>query len=97
MGKLKTIWENIKAWAVKTALPWLKKGAIQIINVFIVFFGYGKLDDASNGDTAGLLFAAFLVGLWAFILAVYWLFWKLLGMDKVIMPLIKKLFTKKEK
>ena len=88
MKKLKPIWEKIKNWFKETALPWLKKGAIQIINVIIVFFAYGKLDDILNGETVNVGFATALVGFWAFVLMAYWIFWKLLGADKVIKSVI---------
>ena len=75
---MKNIWEKIKKWAKLTALPWLKKAWLQIVNVFIVLFAYGQLDNA------GLAVAAGIVGFWGFILLAYWIFWKLLGADKVV-------------
>jgi len=83
MRKLKALWEKIKKWAKETALPWLKKAWIQIVNVIIVLFAYGQLDNA------GLAGAAALVGLWGFILLGYWIFWKLFGFDKVWASLMK--------
>lgn len=41
----KKILEQIKKWAKLTALPWLKKSWMQIVNVFIAFITYGSLDD----------------------------------------------------
>ena len=91
MGNLKGLWEKIKTWAKETALPWLKKAWIQIVNVIIVLFAYGKLDDCgSAGATA-------LVGFWGFILLAYWIFWKLFGMNKVVKGFIKQQREKKKK
>lgn len=73
----KKLWEKIKAWFLKTAWPWIKKSWIQIVNVLVVIYGYGKLDDAGYAGAANVL------GLWAFILLVYWIFWKFFGLDKV--------------
>jgi len=92
-----TIWTKIKKWAKETALPWLKQAWLQIVNVIIVFFAYGKLDDILNGQEVNVAFAAGLVGLWAFILAAYWIFWKLLGADKVVKAFIKQQREKKKK
>ena len=84
---MKKLWEMIKKWAKETAGPWILKSWLQVVNVFIVFAAYGALDSAGIGG-AGI------IGLWAFILSGYWLFWKLLGADKVIMPQLKKLWHK---
>lgn len=88
---LKDLWEKIKKWAKETALPWLKVAWIQIVNVFVVLFAYGKLDDAGKSG------AATLVGLWGFILLGYWIFWKFFGLDKVIKAYIKQQKEKKKK
>jgi len=84
---MKKLWENFKAWLNKTALPWLLKSWLQIINVLIVLFAYGKLDDL-EAKGAGL------VGLWGFVLLGYWIFWKFFGADKAVIPLLKKLWKK---
>jgi len=89
MGKLKVLWEKIKKWAKETALPWLKKAWLQIVNVLIVLFAYGQLDNAG-------LAAAGLVGAWGFILLGYWIFWKLLGADKVVKAFIAQQKKKKK-
>jgi hypothetical protein len=86
----KKLWEKIKKWAKETALPWLKKAWLQIVNVIIVLFAYGQLDNA------GLSGAATLVGFWGFILLGYWIFWKLFGLDKVIAALIAQKKKKKK-
>ena len=87
MNWIKKVWALFLKWGKETALPWLLKGWLQIVNVLIVLFAYGKLDDLESK-------AAGLVGFWAFVLIGYWLFWKLFGADKVIMPLLKKLWHK---
>ena len=79
---MKKLWEKIKKWAVNTALPWLKKAWLQIVNVIIVLFAYGQLDDA------GLTIATTIVGIWGFILLAYWIFWKFFGADKIVKEFI---------
>lgn len=74
---MKKIIEKIEAWLKATALPWLKKSWLQIVNVFMVLFAYSKLDDLQSSS-------ATLVGLWGFVLLAYWIFWKFLGADKVV-------------
>jgi nuclear transport factor 2 (NTF2) superfamily protein len=86
---MKNLWEKIKKWAKETALPWLKKAWIQIVNVIIVLFAYGQLDNA------GLAVAAAIVGFWGFILLGYWIFWKFLGADKAVKALIAQKKRKK--
>jgi len=88
---MKNLWEKIKKWAKKTALPWLKKAWLQIVNVIIVLYAYGQLDNA------GLGVATAIVGFWGFILLVYWIFWKFLGMDKAVKALIAQWKKKRKK
>ena len=90
MGKLKQIWEKIKKWFLETAVPWLRKAWLQIVNVIIVFIAYGQLDNCGSG-------AAWLLGFWAFILAGYWIFWKFFGADKAVLGLIKQWKKKRGK
>ena len=78
----KKLWEKVKKWAKETALPWLKKAWLQIVNVIIVLFAYGQLDNA------GMAVAAGIVGFWGFILLGFWIFWKFFGADKAIKALI---------
>jgi len=68
------LWKKVKKWAIKTALPWLKTGWIHLVSLLVLLIAYGNLE----GGVADL------VGFWAFILIGFWLFWKLLGADKVI-------------
>ena len=86
---MKNLWEKIKKWAKETALPWLKKAWLQIVNVIIVLYAYGQLDNA------GLGVATAIVGFWGFILLAYWIFWKFLGMDKAVKALIAQKKKKK--
>ena len=97
MGKLKQLWEKIKKWFLETAVPWLKKGAIQIINVLVVLYLYGQFDNLLNGQEIHLGFVTTVAGLWAFVLAGYWLFWKLLGADKAVKGLIAQWKKKRKK
>lgn len=97
MGKLKQIWEKIKKWFLETAVPWLKKGAIQIINVLVVLYLYGQFDNLLGGQEIHLGFVTTVAGLWAFVLAGYWLFWKLLGGDKIVKGLIAQWKKKRKK
>jgi len=97
MGKLKALWEKIKKWAKETALPWLKKGAVQIINVLVILFLYGQLDNLLQGQEIHLGLVTTVAGLWGFILLGYWIFWKLLGADKVVKAFIAQRKKKKGK
>jgi len=97
MGKLKALWEKIKKWAKETALPWLKKGWLQIVNVLIVLFAYGQFDNLLQGQEIHLGLATTILGVWGFVLLAYWIFWKLFGLDKVIASLIAQRKKKKGK
>lgn len=66
--------EKLFKWAKETALPWLKTGWIHLASLLVIFIAYGHLNGAVE----------IFVGFWAFILSAYWLFWKLLGGDKMI-------------
>ena len=92
----KKIWEKIKKWFKETALPWAKKGAIQIINVIVMLFLYGQLDNILNAEKAHVGLATTVAGVWAFVLLGYWIFWKLFGADKAIKALIAQKKKKKK-
>jgi hypothetical protein len=79
---MKKLWNTIKKWAGETALPWLKTAWLQIVNVIIVLYAYGQLDNVGHNVAAGV------VGFWGFILLGYWIFWKFLGADKVVKAFI---------
>lgn len=84
---MKKLLAKIKAWLNNTAFPWLLKSWLQIVNVLIVLFAYGKFNDLQlKGE--GLL------GIWALTLMGYWIFWKFFGADKIVMPLLKKLWKR---
>jgi len=82
---MKDLWKKIKEWFLAKALPWLKKSWMQIINLIIVMGAYSALDNANSSAT-------WYVGLWGFVLLAYYIFWKLLGTEKMI----KKSKTKKK-
>ena len=71
---IKKLLEKIKAWAVKTALPWLKKEWMQIVNIIVIAIVYAKT------SSLGL---ETLTGLWLFVLLAYYIFWKFLGAEKM--------------
>lgn len=73
----KKLWDKIKDWAELTAWPWLKKSWMQIINIIVVFIAYSTLYD--TGVAPGV---EALVGFWGFTLLVYYIFWKLFGLEK---------------
>jgi hypothetical protein len=81
------MWEKIKKWSAETAGPWILRSWLQIVNILIVFVAYGKLDNLEAKGTA-------LLGIWGFVLVGYWLFWKFFGADKVVMPLLRKLWKR---
>jgi uncharacterized membrane protein YraQ (UPF0718 family) len=82
MGKLKSIWDKIKKWFKETGWPWLKKGSVQILNVIVVLFLYGQLDNVRSGQEAHVGLATVVAGLWVLVLAGYWAA-KLFGFDKI--------------
>jgi len=73
---IKPIWEKIKAWAKLTALPWLKKSWMQIVNIIVVFIAYTTLDNLQAG------WATVITAIWLFLLLGYYIFWKLFGAEK---------------
>ena len=89
------MWAYFVKWGKLTALPWLLKSWLQIVNVLIVMYAYGKLEDAAIWDHFPSGPSA-LVGFWAFILLAYWIFWKLLGADKAVKALIAQKKKKKK-
>ena len=73
----KKLWEKIKAWAKLTALPWLKKSWMQIVNILVIFIAYSALYDYAQWTLA-----TGIIGIWLLILLAYYIFWKLLGIEK---------------
>lgn len=84
------LWAKIKKWAVITALPWLKKSWMQIVNIIVMFVAYGTLERIETVPGAETI-----TGLWLFLLLVYYIFWKLFGFDKVIKSVIEEKKKKK--
>ena len=74
---LKSPWAKFKKWVLETAVPWIKAGWMQIVNMLVLFIAYAGFDEvAQPGFSAA-------IGLWIFILLGYYIFWKLFGFDKV--------------
>jgi hypothetical protein len=69
----KKLWEQIKAWAINTAWPWFKKEWMQVVNMFVIWVAF----EATKG------FLQDFVGLWFFVMIVYYIFWKFLGIGKL--------------
>jgi hypothetical protein len=64
-------------WVVKTAVPWLKKSWMQIVNMIVLFIAYKGFDEVLQPGYSTI------IGLWVFLLLAYYIFWKLFGFDKV--------------
>jgi hypothetical protein len=77
---MKKLLEKIKTWWNLTAKPWLTKNWLQLINIVILFIA------ENNTETLPLLQAV--LGLWLFVIIVYYVFWGFFGV---------KNFFKKEK
>ena len=71
----KKLWEKIKNWFNKTALVFLKKEWMQIVNLVVLFIVYGNTDKLPGVQT--------ITGFWIFILLVYYIFWKFFGAEKM--------------
>jgi len=77
---LKKYWDrlmtllNTFAWFGKT-IRFLKVWGVHIVNIIILSIAYTYVKEGTLGD--------FLVGLWLFILLVYYLMWKLLGAERL--------------
>lgn len=69
------MWDKIKKWAKETALPWLKKGWMQLINIIVLIIAYTGFNELTQ---PGYSFA---IGIWLFLLAGYYIFWKLFGAE----------------
>jgi hypothetical protein len=73
----KTPWTKFKKWVIGTAIPWIKAGWLQIVNMIVLFIAYKGFDEVSQPGYSAA------IGLWLFILLGYYIFWKLFGFDKV--------------
>jgi len=73
----KNPWAKFKKWILETAVPWIKKGWLQIVNMLVLFIAYKGFDvEGQPGYSTA-------IGLWIFILLGYYIFWKLFGLDKI--------------
>jgi hypothetical protein len=73
----KTPWTKFKKWFLETAIPWIKAGWMQVVNMLVLFIAYKGFDEGSQPGYSAV------IGLWLFILLGYYIFWKLFGFDKV--------------
>lgn len=76
--------DKIKKWAKETALAWLKKSWMQIVNILVLFVAYGVIDETTQSGASAV------IGLWLFVLLAYYIFWKLFGADKIVKQFIKE-------
>jgi len=74
---IKRIWILIKNWFLETALPWLKTGWLQLVNIIVIIVAYAGFNEYTQPGFS------LVIGAWFFLLLVYYLFWKLFGLDKV--------------
>jgi len=74
---LKNPWTKFKNWFLKTAIPWIKAGWMQVVNMLVLFLAYTGFDEVSQPGYSAA------IGIWLFILLGYYIFWKLFGFDKV--------------
>jgi len=74
---IKTPWTKLKNWFLKTALPWIVKGWMYVVNILVLIIAYKGFDEVTQPGYSTV------IGLWLFVLAGYYIFWKLFGFDKV--------------
>jgi hypothetical protein len=74
---LKSPWTKLKNWFKETALPWIKKGWMQFVNILVLIIAYAGISEVTQPGLSTV------VGLWLFVLAAYYIFWKLFGFDKI--------------
>jgi hypothetical protein len=80
---MKKLLEEIRLFLVKAVtvykkvVAFLKKWGLQLINLLVVIVAYDCF------DTSRSALADLLVGLWLFALLAYYIFWKLLGAEKL--------------
>ena len=61
------------AWIVKTVWPWFKENWMQAVNLFVIWVAFIS--------TKGAL--KLFIEVWFVIMVVYYIFWKLLGINKL--------------
>jgi len=74
---VKTPWTKLKNWFLKTALPWIAKGWMQLVNILVLIVAYAGFDEVTQPGYSTV------IGLWLFLLGGYYIFWKLFGFNKV--------------
>ena len=67
------LWGWFTSWIVKTVWPWFKTDWMEAVNMFVIWVAFLS--------TKGFLHI--FVGSWFFIMVVYFVFWKLLGISKL--------------
>ena len=75
---MKNLLNSIKAFLINKAWPWIKTNCIQIINFLVIFITYSMV----YGKT-GLSVVELILGVWLFVLLAYYIFWKLLKVEKM--------------
>jgi len=73
----KAPWTKFKKWITETAIPWIKAGLMQIVNMLILFVAYKGFDEVTQPGYSTI------IAIWLFVLLGYYIFWKLFGFDKV--------------
>jgi len=86
---IKAPWTKLKNWFKKTALPWIVKGWMQLVNILVLIVAYAGFDTVTQPGYSTV------IGLWLFLLGGYYIFWKLFGFDKVWAKRRKKRKDKK--
>lgn len=66
---------KLKNWVLKTLLPWLVKGWMYIVNILVLMVAYQGFDEKTQPGYS------LVIGLWLFIIAFYYIFWKLFGAE----------------
>lgn len=75
---IKSPWQKFKSWINLTVFPWLKKNWMQIVNIIVLIIAYSGFNEVTQP------WFSFAVGAWLFVLLVYYIFWKLFGLDKIL-------------
>lgn len=77
-NKINKIFNFLKKWFNKTAKPFLKNNWMQIVNLIVLFVAYDTISDLKMYPWTETI-----LGLWVFILLIYYIFWKLFGVEKM--------------
>lgn len=76
-------WNKLKNWVLNTLLPSLYKNLGLLLTIFVMFVAYNKLYETGS-------FAEVATGLWLFVCAGYFIFWKFFGAEKAFEKKRKK-------